>query len=465
MLNSDSTVDSRTVRPRRRSLAEVLRALTRPKVPIMFVLGFSSGLPFMLIGNTLGFWLAEDGIKLAVIGFTSWIGLTYTVKFLWGGVVDRIHLPFLGRLGRRRGWMVATQLGVAAGLIGMSFVDPRAHIGTLVVFGLLAGVSAAAQDTVIDAWRIESAADPDELGLLTAAYSLGFRIALIATEAWILIVATAVGWPSAYAIYGGLMMFGLVAALLAAEPKRADSVMDMLAKATRHRRIAGITDALVGPFVAFFKAHGASAAALMLGTITLYHLCDYLRGPMSNPYYLTLGIHKPQIAYIRTTLGLAGSLGGIALGGWSALRLGNRTSLIIGAILQPLAVAAFAILGFHRSDFDLIATGPFHITAFGTIMTFDSIVMAYSGVALVAFMSTLTSLGYTATQYALLTSALTWTGKTLKGFSGVIVDSLQQGRTQLEAYALFYLLAASIGIPAIVACLMASRSRPLSEAR
>lgn len=458
-------IDSPIVRPRRHGFAEMLRALTRPKVAIMFMLGFSSGLPFMLIGNTLGFWLAEDGIKLAVIGFTSWIGLTYTVKFLWGGVVDRVRLPFLGRLGRRRGWMVATQLGVAAGLIGMSFVEPRAHIGSLVLFGLLAGVSAAAQDTVIDAWRIESATDPDDLGLLTAAYSLGFRIALIATEAWILIVATAVGWPSAYAIYGGLMMFGLVASLLAAEPNRADRVMDMLAKATDRRRLANITDALWGPFIAFFKAHGAAAAAFMLSTITLYHLCDYLRGPMSNPYYLALGIHKPQIAYIRTTLGLAGSFGGIALGGWSALRLGNQTSLVIGAILQPLAVAAFAILGFHQSDFDLIVAGTFHVTAFGTIMTFDSMVMAYSGVALVAFMSTLTSLGYTATQYALLTSALTWTGKTLKGFSGVIVDNLQQGRTQLEAYALFYLLAASVGIPAIVLCLTSSRPRPPSADR
>ena len=426
----------------------------------MLVLGFSSGLPFMLIGNTLGFWLAEDGIKLAVIGFASWIGLTYTVKFLWGAVVDRVRPPLLGRLGRRRGWMVATQLGVGVGLIGMSLVDPRPHIGALIAFGLVAGVSAAAQDTVIDAWRIESAADPDELGLLTAAYSLGFRIALIATEAWILLVATAVGWPTAYAIYGGLMGLGIVASLLAKEPARADLVMEARDASVKRHPLAGLADAVVGPFVAFFRAHGAAAAALMLGTITLYHLCDYLRGPMSNPYYLALGIHKPDIAYVRTTLGLAGSFAGIALGGWSALRLGNRTSLIIGAVLQPLAVAAFAILGLHRSDFDLFAIGPLHVTAFGALMTCDSIVMAYSGVALVAFMSTLTSLGYTATQYALLTSALTWTGKTLKGFSGAVVEGLQQGRTLLDAYALFYLLSAAVGLPAIVLCLMASRSRP-----
>ena len=465
MANADPAIDSRPTRPPRRTLPQVLRALSRPKVAIMFVLGFSSGLPFMLIGNTLGFWLAEDGIKLAVIGFTSWIGLTYTVKFLWGAVVDRMRPPLLGSLGRRRGWMVATQLGVGAGLIGMSSVDPRAHIDMLVAFGLVAGVSAAAQDTVIDAWRIESAADPDELGLLTAAYSLGFRIALIATEAWILLVATAVGWPTAYAIYGGLMGLGVVASLLAPEPGRADIVLEARSAFAGRHPIAALADAVAGPFMTFFKAHGAAAAALMLGTITLYHLCDYLRGPMSNPYYLALGIHKPQIAYIRTTLGLAGSFTGIALGGWSAMRLGNRTTLIVGALLQPLAVAAFAILGFHRSDFELLSIGALHVTAFGVVMTCDSIIMAYSGVALVAFMSTLTSLGYTATQYALLTSVLTWTGKTLKGFSGAIVEGLQHGRSQLEAYALFYLLAASIGLPAVVLCLMASRSAPTSATR
>ena len=423
----------------------------------MLVLGFSSGLPFMLIGNTLGFWLAEDGIKLAVIGFASWIGLTYTVKFLWGAVVDRLRPPFLGRLGRRRGWMVATQLGVGAGLIGMSFIDSRAHLGGLIAFGLVTGVFAAAQDTVIDAWRIESAADPDELGLLTAAYSLGFRIALIATEAWILLVANSVGWPTAYAIYGGLMSLGVLASVLAKEPSRADVVMEVGDASSRRHPLAGVADAVVGPLVAFFRAHGLTAAALMLGTITLYHLCDYLRGPMSNPYYLALGIHKPQIAYIRTTVGLAGSFAGIAIGGWSALRLGNRTTLVVGAILQPLAVAAFAILGFHHSDFGLFDIGPLHVTAFGAIMTCDSLVMAYSGVALVAYMSTLTSRDYTATQYALLTSALTWTGKTLKGFSGQIVDGLQQGRTLLDAYAIFYLLSAAIGVPAIVLCLLAAR--------
>src|SRR6202453_3992950 len=190
--------DTPPAKPARRRPHDVLAALSQPKVGLMLAVGFSSRLPFMLIGNTLTFWLAEGGVELAVIGFLSWITLTYSVKFLWGAVVDRVRTPLLGSLGRRRGWMIATQVGVGAGLVGMACTDPRTQLGGLIAFGLLTGVSAAAQDTVVDAWRIESASDPDELGLLTAAYSLGYRAALIATEALILLLASAVGWPLSY---------------------------------------------------------------------------------------------------------------------------------------------------------------------------------------------------------------------------------------------------------------------------
>ncbi len=142
-------------KPAKRRMVDVLAEVRKPKVALMLALGFSSGLPFMLIGNTLGFWLAEDGIKLAVIGFLSWITLTYSVKFLWGAVVDRAPAPLLGFLGRRRGWMAVTQIGVGAGLVAMSFADPRTHLGLLTAAGIVTGIAAAAQDTVIDAWRIE----------------------------------------------------------------------------------------------------------------------------------------------------------------------------------------------------------------------------------------------------------------------------------------------------------------------
>jgi PAT family beta-lactamase induction signal transducer AmpG len=357
------TDESPVSRPERRRFVDVARALGRPKVGLMLALGFSSGLPFMLIGNTLGFWLAEDGVKLALIGFLSWITLTYSVKFLWGTVVDRFRAPLIGFLGRRRGWMVVTQVGVGVGLIGMAMADPRAHLGWLTAFGLITGVAASAQDTVIDAWRIEIADDADELGLLTSAYSLGFRAALIATEALILLLAAAIGWPMSYAIYGGLMVVGVAAALLAAEPDKADQVMEAKAGVARAHPARAFYDAVVGPFVAFFGTHGWAMAALMLTMISFYHLCDYMRGPMTNPYYLALHIPKTTIAGVRATIGLGGSIAGIAVGGLASLRLGNVRTLILGAILQPIAIGAFAVLGWHGGDYTLISIAGLHVDA------------------------------------------------------------------------------------------------------
>jgi len=440
-------------RPASRGGLRVLRALGQRKVAVMLLLGFGSGLPFMLIGNTLGFWLAEDGIRLATIGFLSWVGVAYLWKFVWGAMVDRLQAPWLNRLGRRRGWMLISQIGVAAGLIGMSLSDPKQHLATLAVFAVLTGVAAAVQDTVIDAWRIESARDADELGLLTAAYTLGYRAALIATESLILLIAGALGWPLAYALYGGAMVLAVVAVIAAHEPERADAVMAAKSREARAHPLRAGLDAVIGPILTFFRVHGLGMAVLMLGMITLYHLCDYMRGPMSNPYYKALNLSKETIAGVRLTIGLAGTLVGVAAGGLASLRLGNQPTLIIGAVLQPLAIGAFAILGWHGGDFALLDLGGLHLTAFEAIMTADAFAIGFSGVALVSYMSSLTSLGYTASQYALLTTALNWTGKLLKGFSGTIVEGLQHGRTLLHAYALFYAFAAAIGAPAILLCL------------
>ena len=442
---------------KKRGLAEVLVELRRPKVALMLVMGISSGLPFALIGNTLAFWLKDANVGLAAIGFISWVGLTYSIKFVWGAMVDRIRTPIIGRMGRRRSWMVTSQVIAGAGLIGMGLVDPKAQFGLLVALALFAAFGAAVQDTAMDAWRIESAADADELGLLTSAYSIGYRLALIFTESIILMVAKRLGWPISYVIYGAAMSVGIVAVLFAREPAAADAVMEAKAADAKSRPLRAVYDAVVGPLIAFFRTHGWALAALMLCAITFYHLCDYMRGPMSNPYYSALNIDKDTIGWVRLAVGLPGAFAGIMLGGFSSLRLGNHRTLIVGAIVQPIAIAAFALLGWHGGDYALISAGGLKLTAFEVIMAADSVAIGFSGVALVSYMSTLTSLGYTATQYALLTSALAVTGKFLKGFSGTIVDSLHHGRSLLDAFALFYLLAAALGAPAIVLCLILSR--------
>ena len=449
---------------RRRRFWDVFAALRRPRVALMLALGVSSGLPFMLIGNTLGFWLSDAHVPLAAIGFVSWVGFTYTIKFVWGAAVDRLKLPLISGLGRRRSWMLVSQIVAGAGLVGMGLVDPRSQFGWLVAMALVAAVGAATQDTVIDAWRIEIAADSDELGLLTAAYTIGYRIALIFTESIILMSAKRLGWPISYLIFGAAMAIGMVAALMAREPAAADAVMEANSRAAGRAPLKSIWDAVAGPLIAFFRSHGVAMGALMLLAITFYHLPDYMRGPMTNPYYSALGLDKDAIALTRAVVSLPASFLGIVLGGLSCLRLGVRPTLIAGAFLQPLAVAAFAILGAHGGDFAALSIGALKITAFQIVMAADSVLMSYAGIALVAYMSTLTSLGYTATQYALLTSALALTGKFLKGFSGAMVEALHAGRSQLEAFAIFYLVAASLGLPAVVLCLVLARVRPRPSA-
>jgi MFS transporter, PAT family, beta-lactamase induction signal transducer AmpG len=438
---------------KKRTMMDVIRALRQRKMAVMLALGFSSGLPFMMFGNTLGFWLAEGNVKLATIGFLSWTGLVFLIKFVWGAVVDRMPVPLPGNLGRRRGWMIFTQLMVAAGLVGMAVSGPQ-HIPALAVFAVLTALGGAMQDTVIDAWRIEIADSPDELGLLTAAYTLGYRIALFASEALILIIATAIGWPVSYAIFGGLMAVGMVAAWLGGEPARTLERPTVAAKGPA-MFLRNIWDAVAGPIIVFFKAHGVAVALLTLLTITLYHLCDYMRGPLSGPYYLTLGIDKPTIAGVRAAIGIPMTLVGVTLGGIASIRIGATATLLIGAVLQPIGVAAFAILAAHGGDFTVFQLGAAPITAFELIMGFDALSIGFSGLALITFMSSLTSIGYTATQYALLTSAMAWSGKFLKGFSGEIVENLQAaGNSKLEAYRLFYLGSAAIGIPAIICCVI-----------
>jgi PAT family beta-lactamase induction signal transducer AmpG len=437
----------------------VLAALRRPKVAAMLALGFSCGLPFMLAGGTLSYWLKDAHIDIKLIGFLGWIGFAYSFQFLWAAAADRLRVPMLSRLGRRRGWMLAAQAGVGLGLAGMALAGPE-RMGLMAAGAGLAAIAGSTQNAVVDAWRIETSADAEELGLMTAASGLGFRIALIATESWILLLSRFAPWPQLYGLFAALVLVGMTAALLIGEPAAADRALAANTELQRRHPLAAAWDAVVGPLVAFFRAHGVTAAALMLGMIACYHLCDYARGAMGNTYYPALGLDKPAVGMVRTTLGLAGGFLGIAAGGLATARLGAKRALLLGAVLQPLAVAAFAILGAHGSDFVLAEAGPVRLTAFGAIMTFDPFCMSLAGVVLVAYMSTLTSLGYTATQFALLTSASTWIGKFLKGWSGTAVAYFQAGRTELAGYSLFYLYAAAMGVPAILLCLVLAARRP-----
>jgi len=418
----------------------------------MLALGFSSGLPFFLSGNTLGYWLRDEGTRLQAIGFLSWVGLAYSLKFLWAPIVDRLDAPIFSRFGRRRSWMLFTQVIVAIGLAALALSGPKHGLTAVGAFALLVAFASSTQDIVVDAWRIEAASDSDELGLLSAAYQLGYRAAIIVTDALILISANHLGWPVSYMMMAVLMGIGMAATVAAFEPRRSEPAAGSRSSSGL-RSVRGFSDAVVGPFVQFFRAHGWTAF-LMLAMISLYRLPEFLMGPMANPYYHDLGLSKDTVGGVRASIGLVGSLLGIAAGGLSAVRLGYLRTLIVGIILQSGVVCLFAILAYSGPD----------VRVFAAVMVIDNFGAAFAGVALVTYMSSLTSVGYTATQYALLSSAYTYVGKFAKGFSGVMVESLAQGRTLLEGYALFFIAAGLLGIPALILCVFLARATPRSPA-
>ena len=423
------------VSPHKHGLADYLR----PKTLAMLLLGFSSGLPFLLVGNTFGYWLREEHTSLKAIGFLSWVGIAYSLKFLWAPVMDRVDLPLFKRLGHRRGWMMFSQILVGLALAVMGGIGTKAGLGRLGALALVVAFASSTQDIVVDAWRIESADDGEEQGLLASAYQFSYRLALLLSDSLILIVAATVGWRMSYGIYGGLLAVGILATLMAKEPERADAVKDGKEREAPLWTSRGFFDAVVGPFIAFFRAHGW-LALVMLAAISLYRLPDFIMGPMANPYYHDLGLSKETVGAVRGSIGLIATFAGIAAGGFCSLRFGYMRALIIGGILQAVAIAAYATLAFTGTS----------IRLFALVMAGDNFGISFAGVALVAYMSSLTSIGYTATQYALLSSTYAWLGKILKGFSGAAVESLSATHGLIHAYGIFFLACGLTGVPAVL---------------
>lgn len=419
---------------------DVLKALGRGRVLITLLIGLGSGLPFMLVGNTLGIWLREGGTELAAIGFISWVGLAYSLKFLWAPVIDRVDVPLLGRLGRRRGWLLLSQIAVGLSLIAMALIGPEGGLTLLGAAALATAFSAATQDIVADAWRIESAENDEDQGLLTSAFQLGYRAAILAGNALILFVASGIGWNGAYGLYGAAMGIAVAATLFAKEPVDRRTLAQVTGQVSLLTP-RGLFDAIVGPFVTFLKTHGA-AAILMLAAISLYRLPDFVMGPMIGPFYTDLGLTKETIGAMRLSVGLIASLLGIAAGGLFAVRFGFGKTLLLGALIGPMSNLGYTVM----------AVVGLSTPVFGGVLFVENFSEGFAGAALVAYMASLTSIGYTATQYALLSSFYALLGKFLKGLSGVAVEGLEQGRPLMEAYALFFAGTAAVGIPAMLLC-------------
>jgi len=429
---------------------EVLASIREPRVLAMIALGFAAGLPFLLTGNTLGAWLRAEGTELAAIGFISWVGLAYSFKFVWAPVLDSVKLPLIGRLGRRRSWILLAQAGVVGGLAAMTAIGPSGGLVLFGAFALVVAFSSATQDIAIDAWRIESSRNDAELGLMSAAYQLGYRIAILITQALIFNIAARTGWQFSFGLMAVLMCLGVAAALFAAEPRSDRSVVaaagSTRAGSARLWTLAGLYDAVVGPFIVFFRAHGTKALLLLLA-ISLYRLPDFIMGPMVNPFFADLGLSLDAVGTTRATVGLWATVAGIAAGGYCAVRLGFVTTLVLGAFLSPASNLGYAVMAMSGSD----------LGVFAGALAVENFSEGFAGTALIAWMSSLTTFGYVATQYALLSSFYTILGKVLKGLSGVAVESLDRSLELIAAYGVFFAATAAIGLPSVVIAIWAGR--------
>lgn len=437
-------------RAREHGWREVLASFREPRVLAMLALGFSAGLPFLLTGSTLGAWLRSEGTELAAIGFLSWVGLAYSFKFVWAPLLDRVELPFLGRLGKRRSWILLAQLGVVAGLVAMMVIGPQQGLVLFGSFALLVAFSSATQDIAIDAWRIESSRSAEEMGLLTAAYQLGYRAAQLLTNALIFNIVARASWEISYGVMAVLMAVGIAAALYAAEPRTSEALVASGAPQPSQTPIwtlRGLYDAIIGPFAMFFAAHGRKAL-LLLAAISLYRLPDFIMGPMVNPFYTDLGLSLDAIGAMRASVGLWGTVLGVAAGGLCAMRLGFVPTLVLGAFLSPVSNLGLTAMAF---------VGP-ELGMFAAALGLENFSEGFAGTALIAWMSSLTTFGYAATQYALLSSFYSILGKVLKGLSGVAVERLDRTFDLLTAYGIFFAITASIAVPSVLVAIWAARA-------
>jgi PAT family beta-lactamase induction signal transducer AmpG len=430
------------------SWREALLIYTRKKVVVISLLGFSAGLPFLLVFSTLTAWLRDEGVERTAIGFFAWVGLTYSIKVFWAPVVDRLKLPLLhGLVGQRRSWIFFGQLGIASGLALMSVMSPQQTLVPIALAALLVAFSSSTQDVALDAFRIESAPD-EEQGALSAAYIFGYRLALLVSGAGALYIADSNNWSSAYLSMAALIGVCMLATLWADEPahvtpeeqRRMDAEMvDQVMGRPMHldsrplwqRQLLG---AVICPFLEFVRRFGAYAFVLLL-FIAVFRLSDIAMGVMANPFYLDLGYSKSEIASVAKVFGFFMTIAGSALCGILVLRLGILRPLMLGAVMVASTNLLFAMLaGMHDG-----AAPPLMWLAL--VISADNLSGGIASTAFVAYLSSLTHRSYTATQYALFSSLMTLPGKFISGFSGWVVDS--------AGYPQFFVIAAALGIPAI----------------
>ncbi len=408
-----------------------LAVYLEPRLLAVLCLGFASGLPLALTGQTLQAWLTEDGLSLGAIGLFAAVGTPYTLKFLWAPLVDQARLPLFSRLfGRRRSWLIATQIVLIAAILLLGAADPRHMIALTAIAALLVAIASATQDIVIDAWRVEML-DERRQGAGAAMIVFGYRLGMLASGAGALYLASATTWFWTYAAMAALLLVGVAVALLGPEPEPVEvpPAAPVAAGADHLRRAASwLYTAAIAPFAEFLQRPGWLA---ILAFAMLFKLGDSLAGVMATSFYLKLGFSKIDIANVAKLYGFFATLLGLFLGGW----LMNAVGLV-----RALWVCGFLQLGSNLLFAALAQVGP-DLAFLSLTVGIENLTGGMGTAALVAYLSSLCNLSYTATQYALLSSftavARTW----LSSFAGYAAEYFD--------WFLFFTLTAVAALPGL----------------
>jgi PAT family beta-lactamase induction signal transducer AmpG len=429
----DSTTDPL---PARTSIADTLAVYLQRRVLIVMFLGFSSGLPLALSGSTLLIWMRETGVNLGTIGLFALVGTPYTAKFLWAPVVDALDVPVLSKLlGRRRGWILLSQLLLIAAIVFLATTDPSASALVVAVGAFLVATASATQDIVVDAFRVESLSENEQAAGM-ASYVAAYRVGMLASTAGALFVVSGfqsfglghhAAWSAGYVVMAGFVLIGIVTTLVAAEPEKSAAAVSAHARESALERVI---EAAVGAFSEFLSRDMAFVA---LAFVVLYKFTDALSGAMTAPFVIDLGFSRNEYAAIIKGVGLAATLVGGFAGGFVARAYSLPTSLLLGGVLQALANLAFswqAIVGLNAAWLTFAIVAENFTSAVGTVI-------------FVAYLSALCRNPlHTATQYALLTALAAFGRTYLSSGAGFIAAA--------TGWAWFFAICALAGLPALV---------------
>ncbi|MDE1145570.1 MAG: MFS transporter [Azospirillaceae bacterium] len=393
------------------------------RVLTVLALGFASGLPYFLLFSTLSAWLTEVHVSRTAIGLFAMVRSPFTFKPLWAPFIDRLPIPGLtSRLGQRRGWALVTQAALMLTLLAMASSDPAANLYWLAVATVATSFASASQDIVLDALRIELL--PDSLQAPGAgAYLVGYRLGMIVAGAGALYLSTLVPWSVVYTAMAGLVVAGMVAVLLAPEPARPPAP-------PRQTFMVWVEEEVIAPFIRFATRRGWLAILVFVG---IYKLGDVYVNVMATNFYLSEGYSKGEIAAVTKMLGMACAIAGAIVGGTVAGRLGAVRGLFLCGTFMIITNLMYVVL----------ATQPHSVVLLGGVVGLEFFAGGMSAAAFTAFLSRLCDAGFTATQYALLSSLATLPLDMLSGGTGLLAD-------YLNSWPLYFTVSAALGIPGLL---------------